>query len=154
MEVQLMKKLLLSTMIIGVLAGNAFPLQFGLEYMTGAQSIIGTNLRINDVFEFKPQLGFSFSDPGSNLQLILNGNYYFTESSGLQQYAGGALDMVFGDNVFGQDISNIMINGHYGMRYDINEVLSLFGELGINMDFDPFVLSTFTGGMGLTIFIP
>ena len=143
-----MKKLLLSTLIIGILSGNAFSLQFGLEYTAGTQSIVGANLRISDVFEFKPQLGFVFSDDFNGLNLIFNGNYYFTDYSGLQQYAGGALDMFVGDGN-----SEFMINGHYGMRYDINEVLSLFGEAGLNILFDPFVLSTFTGGVGITFFI-
>lgn len=144
-----MKKLLLSTLIIGVLSSSAFPLQFGLEYSAGYRSIVGANLRISDVFEFKPQLGFMFSDAYNNLNLIFNGNYYFADYSGLQQYAGGAFDMAVGDGD-----SDFMINGHYGMRYNINEILSLFGEAGLNMHFDPFILTTFTGGVGITFFIP
>jgi hypothetical protein len=143
-----MRKTGFGILIVALLCTRAFPLGFGLEYSAFGNNVVGANLRINDAFEFKPQLGFTFSDAYNNLHLIFNGNYYFTETSGLQHYAGGALDLSVGDGN-----SDVGLIGHYGMRYDINDVISLFGEAGIDMRFDPFILSSFRGGAGITFYI-
>ena len=82
---------------------------------------------------------------------MIDGNFYLPEIPQLQHYAG------FGFNMFFQSETDgiVGLDGHYGVRYDINEVFSVFGELGLGINsFDPFDMSTFKSGIGCTIFFP
>ena len=69
----------------------------------------------------------------------------------LQHYAGLGLDL---DVRSGNNGGGFGLDGHYGLRFNINEVLSLFGEIGLKTFFDPFVLRSFRGGVGITFFFP
>jgi hypothetical protein len=146
-----MKKLTTALCCIVFLSTSAFPFQLGLEFSAGSDMIMGANMRFNQLFELKPQLGFSFSENNNRLRLLVNSNFYLPEISDLQHYAGLGLDL---DVQSGNNNGGFGLDGHYGLRYNITEIISLFGEIGFFMDFDPFYMSSFRGGAGITIFFP
>jgi|GEM_PF-3832872 len=145
-----MKKIVASLLFVAIAATAAYPFKLGIEFSAGASEQIGANLRFNDLFEFKPQIGFSFSDDDNRFNLLLDGNFYLPDIEELHHYAGFGLGMFFQTDTDGR----INLNGHYGLRYDVNDIVSLFGEGGLSMVFDPFVMATFKGGVGCTFYIP
>lgn len=145
-----MKKIFASLLFVAIAATAAFPFKLGVEFSVGETQQVGANLRFTDMFEMKPQIGFSFSDGTNIFDLILDGNFYLPDIDELHHYAGFGLGMFFQSDENGK----INLNAHYGLRYDVNDIISLFGEGGIKMDFDPFVMATFKGGIGCTFYIP
>ncbi|MBN1576497.1 MAG: hypothetical protein JW913_08095 [Chitinispirillaceae bacterium] len=146
-----MRKTIVSLLIVGIFAATAHPFQLGVEFSVGEIPQVGANMRFNDLFELKPQLEFSFSENNNALGLCIDGNFYLPDISDLQHYAG------FGFNFLVQSDydSYAGLNGHYGLRYNINDIFSIFGELGIWIKrFDPFYMTTFKGGIGCTIYFP
>jgi hypothetical protein len=143
-----MRKLALSILIIGLFCGNVFPFKLGLEFQAGQQMLFGANMRFSDLFELKPQLGFIFSDFQDEFDLVVNGNFYLSDLGQLQQYVGPGINFAFSDETrFG-------INGNYGLRYDINDALSIFGQVGLGMIFTPdFSIGTYSTGVGLTFYM-
>ena len=143
-----MKKLVFSMLIVGLFCGNVFPFKLGLEFQAGQQMLFGANMRFSDFFELKPQLGFIFSDFQDEFDLVVNGNFYLSDLGQLQQYVGPGINFAFSDETrFG-------INGNYGLRYDINDALSIFGQVGLGMIFTPdFFISTYSSGVGLTFYM-
>jgi len=143
-----MKKLVFSMLIVGLFCGNVFPFKLGLEFQAGQQMLFGANMRFSDFFELKPQLGFIFSDFQDEFDLVVNGNFYLSDLGQLQQYVGPGINFAFSDETrFG-------INGNYGLRYDINDALSIFGQVGLGMIFTPdFSISTYSSGVGLTFYM-
>ena len=144
-----MKKAIMTILYVGLLAGSAFPFRMGLEFGVNSVPTIGLNLRVIDFLEVKPQLGFMFSDNYNSFTLGTDVNFYLPGIGDLQHYAGPGI----GFNVNTND-ADFGLNGHYGLRYDFNEVLSAFGEIGFTMDFDPFVLASSRAGVGLTVYFP
>ena len=148
-EEECMKKAASILACVVLLSSSAYPFRLGLEFQTGSDQHIGVNMRINDLVEIKPALGFSFSDNDNRFRLLVNGNFYLPQIMDLQHYAGPGIALdVHNDN------TDFSLNGNYGLRYDFNEVLSTFGEVGLVMQFDPFVIRTLRAGVGLTIFFP
>ena len=143
-----MKKLTLSILIIGLSCGNVFPFKLGLEFQAGQQMLFGANMRFSDLFELKPQLGFIFSDFQDEFDLVVNGNFYLSDLGQLQQYVGPGINFAFSDE------TSFGINGNYGLRYDINDALSIFGQVGLGMIFTPdFSIGTYSTGVGLTFYM-
>ena len=143
-----MRKLALSILIIGLFCGNVFPFKLGLEFQAGQQMLFGANMRFSDLFELKPQLGFIFSDFQDEFDLVVNGNFYLSDLGQLQQYVGPGINFAFSDE------TSFGINGNYGLRYDINDALSIFGQVGLGMIFTPgFSISTYSTGVGLTFYM-
>jgi hypothetical protein len=154
-----MKKIL-CTLAVGIICCSAYPLKLGLEFRATDDaswevSTIGVNLGITDQFELKPQLGFRLGD-SPRMNLILDGNFYLPDISSLRHYAGFGLHISVWDNEENNDSDNsdFYLNGHYGLRYDINDVISLFGEIGLNFIFDPFMMVTTRPGLGVTFYFP
>lgn len=144
-----MKKTALVMVVIGLLSTAAYPFRLGLEFSVSDQPTVGVNMRISDLFELKPQMGFSFSENFNTFNLIVDGNFYLPQLQDLQHYAGPGIAL-YADS----DNARFGMNGHYGLRYDINDIISTFGEIGIRIGFDDFFLTTFRGGAGITIFFP
>jgi opacity protein-like surface antigen len=144
-----MKKSYLSLLFIITLCTSIYPLRLGVEFIASNQPTLGVNLRLTDVFELKPNLGFAFAENVSVFYLGLDGNYYLPEMGELQHYAGGG----FGLNAV-TDATRFSLNGHYGLRYDVNEIISIFGEGGVQMTFNEFIFSSFMGGVGVTFYFP
>ncbi len=143
-----MKKLTLSMLIVGLLCTSAFPFKLGLEFQAGQVMLFGANLRFSDFFELKPQLGFMFDDDRDEFDLAVNANFYLSDLGRLQQYVGPGVNFAFSDN------SSFGINGNYGLRYDINDAVSIFGQVGLGMIFTPdFSISTYSSGVGLTFYL-
>src|SRR5690554_3379861 len=143
-----MKKLTLSILIVGLFCGNAFPFKLGLEFQAGQKMLFGANMRFSDLFELKPQLGFIFSDFQDEFDLVVNGNFYLSDLGQLQQYVGPGINFAFSDE------TSFGINGNYGLRYDINDALSIFGQVGLGMIFTPdFSIGTYSTGVGLTFYM-
>lgn len=143
-----MKKLTLSMLIVGLLCTSAFPFKLGLEFQAGQVMLFGANLRFLDFFELKPQLGFMFDDERDEFDLAVNANFYLSDLGRLQQYVGPGVNFAFSDN------SSFGINGNYGLRYDINDAVSIFGQVGLGMIFTPdFSISTYSSGVGLTFYL-
>jgi hypothetical protein len=123
--------------------------KMGLEFSVMEQATVGLNLRLSEKFELKPQLGFSFQEDNNTFRLNVDGNFYLPQIQTLQHYAGPGISLYANtDDVL------FSINGHYGLRYDINEIISTFGEIGIGINFDPFILNAFRGGLGVTFYFP
>lgn len=144
-----MRKLSLFLFLAVVVSKSAYPLGLGLEFSAGSDITVGVNLRLMEKFELKPQLGFSIIEDASLFALNLDGNFYLPQMQNLQHYVGPGITItaIEGNSNFG-------IDGHYGLRYNFNDVISTFGEIGLGMNFDPFNLVTFRSGLGLTFFIP
>lgn len=143
-----MKKLTLSMLIVGLLCTSAFPFKLGLEFQAGQVMLFGANLRFSDFFELKPQLGFMFNDDRDEFDLAVNANFYLSDLGRLQQYVGPGVNFAFSDN------SSFGIKGNYGLRYDINDAVSIFGQVGLGMIFTPdFSISTYSSGVGLTFYL-
>jgi hypothetical protein len=143
-----MKKMAVSMMMVGLLYASAFPFKLGLEFQAGGQMLFGGNLRFSDFFELKPQLGFIFSEPRDEFDLAINANFYLSDLGRLQQYVGPGVDFAISDE------SSFGINGNYGLRYNINDAISIFGQIGLGMIFTPdFALATYSSGVGLTFYI-
>ncbi len=146
-----MKKAVMSMIIVGLLSASAFPFKLGLEFQAGEQMVVGANMRFSELFELKPKLGFLFSDPVNLFSLVVDGNFYLPDLGELQHYAGFGVNLAI---VSEDDASEFGLDGHYGLRYDINEVVSIFGQVGLGMIFTPdFVMSTYSTGAGVTFFI-
>ncbi|NLP01646.1 MAG: hypothetical protein GX089_04055 [Fibrobacter sp.] len=145
-----MKKTMMSMLIIGALCSSAFPLKLGLEFQTGSDHLVGANLRITDMVELKPQIGFQASDNHGAFGLAFSGNFYLPNLGDLQHYAGAGFRLDFikdSDTQFGLD-------GHYGVRYDINDIFGVFGELGVLFDLAPsFFMSSYKAGVGCTFYL-
>lgn len=143
-----MKKIALSMLIVGLLCSSAFSFKFGLEFQAGDQMLFGANMRFSDFFELKPQLGFEFAEFNDEFDLSVNGNFYLSDLGQLQQYVGPGIHLIF------RDESSFGIDGHYGLRYNINDALSIFGQVGLGMIFTPdFRINTYSTGVGLTFFM-
>lgn len=148
-----MKKSAVTLLIIGLMCGSAFSLNLGVEFQFGnsivvSQSdvVVGANLRLSDKFEVKPQLGLVLGDINVFL-LIADGNYYLPDLGKLQNYVGAGLGLGFQKDVDAE----IALNGHYGVRYPFNDVVSVFGQVGLNFTLSPeFIMNTFSSGVGLT----
>lgn len=135
-------------LIVGLLCTSAFPFKLGLEFQAGQVMLFGANLRFSDFFELKPQLGFMFDDDRDEFDLAVNANFYLSDLGRLQQYVGPGVNFAFSDN------SSFGINGNYGLRYDINDAVSIFGQVGLGMIFTPdFSISTYSSGVGLTFYL-
>jgi hypothetical protein len=143
-----MKKLY-AFIIIALVITQSAAFKMGLEFSVMEQATVGLNLRLTEKFELKPQLGFSFNEDNNMFRLNVDGNFYLPQIQNLQHYAGPGISLLAtsGDLFFS-------LNGHYGLRYDINEIISTFGEIGLGITFDPFILNTFKGGLGLTFYFP
>lgn len=145
-----MKKIVMSLVFAGLLCSSVYSFDFGLEFQAGENILIGTNMRFTDQFELKPQLGFLFSDPTDLFLLAVDANYYLPQLGNLDHYLGGGINLGIvseGDETFG-------INGHYGLRYGINEIVSIFGQIGLNFVFTPdFAMNTTSSALGVTFFI-
>ena len=148
-EEMFMKKAAMVLACIGLLSVPAYPFRFGLEFSVYEQPTIGVNLRIVDFFELKPALGFSFSENYNLFDFNVDGNFYLPQIEDLQHYAGPGISLHADSND-----NNFGIHGQYGLRYDFNDVLSAFGEIGIRIAFNDFNLRTFRGGAGLTVYFP
>ena len=144
-----MKKVLSIVACVVLLSSSAYPFRLGLEFQTGSSQSIAVNMRLNDLVELKPSLGFSFSENNNTFSIGADGNFYLPQIQDLQHYAGPGISFRADPNS-----NNFELHGQYGLRYDFNEILSTFAEIGLGMDFDPFVFGTFRGGVGLTIFFP
>ena len=144
-----MRKTVLATLCIGLLAVSAFPFRMGLEFGVYSTPTVGLNLRVIDFIEVKPQLGFLFSDDYNSFTLGTDVNFYLPQIGDLQHYAGPGI----GFNV-NTDDSDFQLDGHYGLRYDFNEVLSAFGQIGFTMGFDPLIFASSRAGLGLTVYFP
>lgn len=143
-----MKKLSLSMLVVGLLCTSAFPFKLGLEFQAGELMLFGANLRFSDFFELKPQLGFEFGEIRDEFDLAVNGNFYLSDLGQLQQYVGPGVNFAFSDE------SSFGLNGNYGLRYDINDALSIFGQIGLGMIFTPhFSIGTYSSGVGLTFYM-
>jgi opacity protein-like surface antigen len=144
-----MKKLSHFLFLIAVFATTAFPFRMGMEFSVSQQATVGLNLRLTEKFELKPQLGFGFAEDNNSFILTVDGNFYLPQMQNLQHYAGPGISFsAYSDDTY------FNINGHYGLRYDFNDVISTFGEIGIGLTFDPFMMNTFKGGLGLTFYFP
>ncbi|NLD99390.1 MAG: hypothetical protein GX640_05900 [Fibrobacter sp.] len=145
-----MKKVKVVLLLVGIFYGSAFPLKLGLEFQAGNQSLVGANLRFTERFELKPQLGLLFRENYSQFQLVVNANFYLPDIGKVQHYAGPGMYLGFASGQDGQ----FGLDGHYGLRYNINDAISLFGQLGLGFNITPsFQLSTFTSGAGITFYI-
>jgi hypothetical protein len=145
-----MKKTMMSMLIIGALCGSAFPLKLGLEFQIGSDLLVGANLRITDMVELKPQIGFQASDNHGAFQLAFSGNFYLPNLGDLQHYAGAGFGLGFAKNTD----TEFELDGHYGVRYDINDIFGVFGELGLLFNLAPsFYMSTYKAGVGCTFYL-
>ena len=145
-----MKKLFFSLLMVGLLYGNVYALKFGLEFQAGSQVLVGANFRLSHFIELKPQLGLRFANDNNFFQLNANGNFYFPDLGKLQHYAGFEILISKATN---RD-TDFGLGGHYGLRYDINEVVSLFGEAGLIFMITPSSsLITNSSGVGVTFYI-
>lgn len=145
-----MKKTIMSVLMVGLLCSSAFPFKLGLEFQAGDQLFIGTNMRFSDFFELKPQLGFQFADDYDVFNLLVSGNFYLPDLGKLQHYAGLGIDLGF---VSDED-AQFVLDGHYGLRYDINEVVSIFGQVGLGFVLAPeFAMTTYSSGAGITFYV-
>jgi hypothetical protein len=148
-----MKKVSMVLLIVFLASTTVYPFRMGLDFGVSDKATVGLNLRIVDKFELKPALGFGFSENVNNFTLSVDGNFYLPQIQALQHYAGPQIWFNFISNDAHDDVF-AGLNGHYGLRYDINDIISTFGEIGINLQFDPFFLATFRGGLGLTFYFP
>jgi hypothetical protein len=144
-----MKKALAVLLCAGLFTA-ACPFQLGLDFSIGTKSQISANMRFNHLFELKPQVGFGIRKNMNSLNPGIDANFYLPDISGLQHYVGAGLDVYTAEGTQG----TFEIGGHYGLRYNVNEIISIFGEIGIAVDNDPFVMSSFTEGIGCTIYFP
>ena len=146
-----MNKKTLSFCLVGLFCLNASAFQLGLEFGVGNDVHVGTNMRFTELFELKPQLAFGFGEDYGMFDLIIDANFYLPELGELQHYAGPGISL----NVeSGNNNGVFTLNGHYGLRYNINDIVSIFGQIGFGMEFDPFVLKTFRNGVGITFYLP
>jgi hypothetical protein len=144
-----MKKVSIILLTIFLASSTVYPIRLGLDFGVFDKPTLGLNLRLVEKFELKPAVGFSISEDDNSFILSVDGNFYLPQIQTLQHYAGPQIWF----NVNSDD-SYVGVNGHYGLRYDFNEVLSTFGEIGLNIQFSPFLLYSFRGGLGLTFYIP
>ncbi|MBN1602449.1 MAG: hypothetical protein JW915_12625 [Chitinispirillaceae bacterium] len=144
-----MRKLSVFLFLAVIISKSAYPLGLGLEFSVDNDIAVGVNLRLTEKFELKPQLGFSIIEDASLFTLNVDGNFYLPQMQNLQHYAGPGISITAfeGNSDFG-------IDGHYGLRYDFNDIISAFGQIGLGINFDPFALTTFRSGLGLTFYIP
>jgi hypothetical protein len=145
-----MKRAALCILFVAFFTSAALPFQLGAEFSAGDATMLGLNLRFSHLFELKPQVGFLLSEDINSFYLHCDGNFYFTDIAQLQHYAGFAIIM----NTISHTDATFTLNGHYGLRYNFNDVFSIFGEGGIGVIVKPFILSTFKGGLGCTIYFP
>jgi len=135
-----------------LLAVQTFSASLGLEFKADEAENIALNIGFSDQFELKPQVAFRLGD-GAFIDLIVDGNFYFAEMSGLRHYAGFGVHFKIEDTA--NDNTAVNLGGHYGLRYDVNEIISIFGEIGVLVDFqDGFSLSSTRPGLGCTFYLP
>ncbi|HEX2955623.1 MAG TPA: hypothetical protein VHO70_02255 [Chitinispirillaceae bacterium] len=144
-----MKKVTIVFLALFLVTKSVYPLRMGLEFGVSDKATVGLNLRLVENFELKPALGFTFTEDDNFFALSVDGNFYLPQIQTLQHYAGPGIWF----NVNSDD-GYVGVNGKYGLRYNINEVLSTFGEIGLNVQFSPFILTTFRGGLGMTFYFP
>ncbi len=145
-----MRKMIKTLVMIGLLCGSAFPFKLGLEFQAGSQLLVGANMRFSDLLEIKPQLGFKINDASSQFDMAVSGNFYLPELGDLQHYAGAGLFL----NVYEEQDEQFGIDGHYGLRYDINKIFGIFGQVGLAMNLAPeFEMASFSSGVGCTFYI-
>lgn len=147
-------------LLVGLMCGSAFSFNLGANFgfvnnatKGGTGTEVSARIGLTEKMELAPRLGFCFGD-GSTFAIGADFNYYLSSIGDLQQYLGGGLDfsktaVLIGvsktsDSYFG-------INGHYGLRYDFNDVVGVFGQVGLDIPFAPdFMFGTFSSGVGLT----
>lgn len=87
---------------------------------------------------------------GHGLSPKVAANLYLKKMQDLQHYIGIGASIY---SLLPAYEKNVMLNIHYGLRYDLNKILSTFGEFGVQTNFHPKVQS-FSTGIGLTFYVP
>jgi hypothetical protein len=132
----------------------------GIEFTMGNSYVLSLDIHTSNFFELKPQVEFNptFSlinfDPAVNFYLYDSRDCFFRVDEThlikipkLQIYCGlGITFPVNGNN------STVGFLLDYGLRYNINEILSLVGQIGAEAKGNPF-RPAFNGGLGFSLYI-
>ncbi len=148
-----MSRIIFAVSIMLAVAACTARADVGFEFSVDPSRVVGMNIRFNDLYELKPGLGFRLSDNETIFNLAIDNNFYFISGFDLSHYAGFGFAIQIAERDNGGDDTDITLDGHYGLRYDINDVISLFGDLGLAFAIDPWVFRTFRSGVGVTFFI-
>jgi hypothetical protein len=146
-----MKRFMISGMLAAALAIQVSAADFGIEFSAGSSQNVGVNVRFSDLYEMKPGIGFRVSENDVVFAFSMDNNFYFISGFDLSHYAGVGVGITAINN--DNDDVDVTIDGHYGLRYDINAIVSIFGDLGLAFDIDPLVFRTFRSALGCTFFI-
>lgn len=139
---------------LAVVSSYCYP-QFGIDFSVGEMGFIGPNIRFSHFYELKPSLEFTVTDNKSNsIGILAENNFYLVDVYNLQNYVGFGIGFVSNKDSNGNKTKHTMLTGQYGLRYDFNSVVSVFGQLGLLVELDPVVLSTHKSAIGITLYFP
>jgi hypothetical protein len=130
--------------------------QFGIDFTVGSSNFVGPNIRFSHLYELKPLFAISIIDNKSDaIGIIINNNFYLKDIGRLQNYIGFAIGYINSmDDFIVVNNGAMLIGGQYGLRCNLNEIVSIFGEIGVVSSIDPFFMTTAKSGLGVTFYFP
>ena len=152
----MLKKIIFSVVALSMFNFSVFATQLGFEFFSNSTPWLNANILVNEAIELKPGIQLHFGDNINTIGIGFDFNYYLSPIKPFNHYIGAGISFVSieYENPLINDETSISFNGHYGLRYTLNEHMSIFGELGVNLKFSPTVFSTQRPGLGVTFYLP
>lgn len=102
---------------------------------------VGARLNFGDVYAFQPLVIFNYVNDETSMTFSADNNFFIAGDDMLRQYVGANVNVDLDGN-FGT-------GGYYGLQHRVNEVVDVYGQLGLGVTFDPTFVSTFSTGVGV-----
>ncbi len=102
---------------------------------------VGARLNFGDVYAFQPLVIFNYVNDQTSMTFSADNNFFIAGDDMLRQYVGANVNVDLDGN-FGT-------GGYYGLQHRVNEVVDVYGQLGLGVTFDPTFVSTFSTGVGV-----
>ena len=151
-----MKFRFIITLILFLFSSGYPQIKFGIDFTVGSSNYVGPNIRFSHFYELKPLFAIAIIDDRSDaFGIIINNNFYLKDIGKLQNYLGVAIGYINSmDDIVRVNDGAMLIGGQYGLRYNFNEIVSIFGEIGLISSVDPFIMTTGKSGLGVTFYFP
>ena len=123
--------------------------KIGIDFTVSNQSDLGLKWHISNLYCMNPYLGFNFAKVRDNTFFLIGiGNQFYLPSfAELDQYINiSPAFYLIGNN------PNFEGNVSYGLQYQFNNTISIFGELGIEVIVPDGQVGTFRSGLGAILY--
>jgi hypothetical protein len=123
--------------------------KIGVDFSVSSQPDVGLKWHISNLYCINPYLGFSFSKARDNTFFLVGiaNQFYLPSFAELDQY----IDISPAFYLIGNS-PNFEGNIGYGLQYQFNSTISIYGELGIGVIVPDGQFGTFRSGLGAILY--